>query len=675
MSKQPIRILLIDDDLTVLAILRYILEQEQYSILEASCGRQGLCCALAEQPDVILLDINMPDLSGFEVCKRLKANPDTADIPVIFLTAAGQEENEYQSFLEGAIDFLRKPVNRTPLCMRVKNVLSIHEAKKQLEQQARDLRIINGRLKESLIQQEQIRRNLLQRDQILCAINCVAKSFLQTQEWQEGIEHILDYLAQTVNCEQAYLKIFVPDLEVQPQYSWSRHGQARPFSWDLLATEKEISALLHKANPVLLPYAGLSPSLCNKLVQHKIHSALLLPVYVHGKIYGCLGFDSSTRERNWEDSLVRALMISADIFGTAIQRSLDSQERRQLAAALNAFADCVLMTDLKGCISYVNPATERVTGYLPHELLGRSFTEIQSFPDSSFAQVVEQVLHKGEWQAEVLNHHKDGSLYRELLKIVPVRSEDIAVNSLCIIKADQTEKKQLEAIAEAANLMENVGFIFSGIRHELGNPLNSMKMALSVLRRQIEQFSPTTVREFIDRSLSEVHRMEYLLYSLKNFNHFEEQQLVSEDLCAFVEQCRRLHEPSLKEKGIQLKLHYAEGPISALVDTRALHQVLLNLLTNAIHALEKTPNPMISIELLEKKRNFVQIIFRDNGCGFPESAKKQLFKPFFTNKINGTGLGLAIVKKMLTSMNCTVQMEGKEGEGATVVITLPKGKE
>jgi PAS domain S-box-containing protein len=676
MSSQPLRILLIDDDLTVLAILRYILEQEQYSILEASCGRQGLCCAQAEQPDLILLDINMPDLSGFEVCKRLKANQETSEIPIIFLTAAGQEENEYQGFLEGAIDFLRKPVNRTPLCMRVKNVLAIQEAKKKLEQQARDLRIINERLKEALIQQEHIRRNLLQRDQILCAINYVAKFFLQTQQWQDGIDHVLAYLAQTVNCEQAYLKIFSPSLGVQAQYSWSQHGQNRLLSLDLLMTEtrQDAKALFPNASPMILPNASLNPSLSKKLAQQKIHSALLLPVYVKDSIYACLGFDSSISKRNWESSLVRALMISTDIVGTAIQRTLDSQERHQLAAALNEFADCVVMTDPQGCILYANPATEKVTGYLPQDLLGCPFTEIQSFGESSFAEILEHILHQGEWQGEVFSRHKDGSLYRELLKIVPVHGEDRAINSLCIIKADQTEKKQLEAIAEAANLMENVGFIFSGIRHELGNPLNSMKMALSVLRRQVEESSPATVREFIDRSLSEVHRMEYLLYSLKNFNHLEEQHIVSEDLCTFLEQCRRLHEPSLQEKGIELKLLYETSPIYALVDSRALHQVLLNLLTNAIQAVEKNPQPMISIHVLHKKRNFVQILFQDNGCGFSEAVQGQLFKPFFTTKVNGSGLGLTIVKKMLTAMHCTVHMEGKEGKGASVLITLPKGE-
>ncbi|MCI5139579.1 MAG: sensor histidine kinase, partial [Candidatus Electrothrix sp. AR1] len=272
---------------------------------------------------------------------------------------------------------------------------------------------------------------------------------------------------------------------------------------------------------------------------------------------------------------------------------------------------------------------------------------------------------------DIKNRHKDGTFYDESVAIISVKGKGNKVNSFCIIKRDQTEKKRLESIAEAANLMDNVGFVFSGIRHELGNPLNSLKMAISVLLRQLEDLPLDKIKEFLDRSMGEIKRMEYLLYSLKNFNVLEEQELVLTDLAVFLENFKRFHGKDLSGNSVELEVHI-EANASSLVDERALHQVFLNLLTNSVNALQKTLTPRISIYLLRKDSHFAQIIFQDNGCGVPDQVRKQLFKPFFTTRAEGTGLGLTIVKKMLTSMNCTVSIEGrKTGKGTSIIITLP----
>jgi C4-dicarboxylate-specific signal transduction histidine kinase len=195
-------------------------------------------------------------------------------------------------------------------------------------------------------------------------------------------------------------------------------------------------------------------------------------------------------------------------------------------------------------------------------------------------------------------------------------------------------------------------------------------MAISVLLRQLDDLPQNKIKEFLDRSMREIKRMEYLLYSLKNFNILEEQELASTDLAIFLDNFKRVHEKDLEENGVKMEM-YIEASISSLVDERALHQVFLNLLTNSVNALQKTLTPLISIHLLRKDSHFAQIIFRDNGCGVPDQVRKQLFKPFFTTRAKGTGLGLTIVKKMLTSMNCTVSIEGETGKGTSIIITLP----
>ncbi len=677
MNTHSAYILTVDDEPIILTLLRQILEKEGHSVLEAATGHVALCLAKTEKPDLILLDINLPDRSGFEICHELKTDAATRNIPVIFLTAAEEDDAESRSFGEGAADFLCKPISRSRLCVRVKNVLQISAARERLELQARELATANQRFKESLIMQEQVRRNLLQRDQILCAVNYVAKSFLQTGHWQNIIHDVLAQLGQTVNCEHVYLRIFADGQTRQQNYVWSSKNYIPSrSSIDLLAPWRWPTALLKTGQPLISGTDSDLPEIMVALLEkHHIQSCLILPVYVEQTLYACLGFDCNLNKRAWDNSLVRAMIISTDIIGAAMRRTLESGERMRLAAAISYFADCVLMTDEEGSIFYANPASSNVTGWRPEELIGLNINEIQfeEIGQTSCAEMLQLARLHSEWRGEMRSRHKDGTLYDEEITVIPVQGVQGQASSFCIIKHDQTEKKRLEAIAGAANLMENVGFVFAGIRHELGNPLNSLKMALSVLLRHLDTLGREKMRDFLSRAMGEIGRMEHLLYSLKNFNHLERQKIKSVELAAFLENFKQLHEIELIQKGIQLDIIVVGAPIYGLVDERALHQVLLNLLINSIHALEKSNSPAIYIFLARKRRNVIQLRFQDNGCGLSQQIKKKLFTPFFSTRINGTGLGLTIVQKMLTAMNCTVTMDGREGEGAWLVVSIPEG--
>lgn len=237
---------------------------------------------------------------------------------------------------------------------------------------------------------------------------------------------------------------------------------------------------------------------------------------------------------------------------------------------------------------------------------------------------------------------------------------------------DITEKKRLESIAEAANLMDNLGYIFAGIRHEIGNPLNSVKMALSVLDKNLDRYPRQTIREFVDRSLGELSRVEYLLKALKNFSLFETPQMESVHMGTFMENFMSLVEEDFSRKRIHIFLDVPEEDIFASTDHRAFHQVMLNLLTNAADALPQVERPMIGIAV-DTTPGFVRIRVRDNGCGMTQEEQKNLFRPFFTSKPQGTGLGLVIVKKMLSKMNGTISIESSPLEGTAVTMTLPKG--
>jgi signal transduction histidine kinase/DNA-binding response OmpR family regulator len=237
---------------------------------------------------------------------------------------------------------------------------------------------------------------------------------------------------------------------------------------------------------------------------------------------------------------------------------------------------------------------------------------------------------------------------------------------------DITEKKRLEAIAEAVNLMDNLGYIFSGIRHEIGNPLNSVKMALSVLDKNLDRYPRQTIREFVSRSLGELSRVEYLLKAFKNFSMFETPKMENVNIGIFLENFKALVEEDFSRKRIHICLDAPSEDVFVSTDPRAFHQVMLNILTNAADALIQSERPIIDIAV-HKNSGFAQVQVRDNGCGMTADEHKNLFRPFYTSKPQGTGLGLMIVKKMLSKMNSTIRIESSHTEGTTVIMTLPEG--
>ncbi len=155
-------ILIVDDTPTNITILNELLGA--FRKLVATNGEKALELAAREIPDLILLDIEMPGMDGFEVCRRLKAAPGTSQIPVIFLTARTDKETTLAGFKAGARDFMTKPFNSDELLVRVGTQLDLAEARQKLETTIQQMEISSSLLKqqgEDLAKKNVIADNLL----------------------------------------------------------------------------------------------------------------------------------------------------------------------------------------------------------------------------------------------------------------------------------------------------------------------------------------------------------------------------------------------------------------------------------------------------------------------------------------------------------------------------------
>jgi two-component system, OmpR family, alkaline phosphatase synthesis response regulator PhoP len=129
----PGRILIVDDDAQNRQLLQAMLEPDGVVIEQAASGEEALSMIAKSPPDLILLDIMMPKLSGFEVCKRLRASPATRDVAVLMVTALDQPSDIERAVEAGTDDFLSKPINKSELLLRVRALLRARLYQRDLE--------------------------------------------------------------------------------------------------------------------------------------------------------------------------------------------------------------------------------------------------------------------------------------------------------------------------------------------------------------------------------------------------------------------------------------------------------------------------------------------------------------------------------------------------------------
>lgn len=138
-NRSDYKILIVDDVVSNVLLLKILLTNEKFQVCTANCGNMCIEQAKAEKPDLILLDVMMPDISGFDTAVILKKDPETKEIPIIFLTALNNPSDLVHGFQVGASDFLTKPFNKEELVIRVMHQITVVAAKRIIEKQNREL--------------------------------------------------------------------------------------------------------------------------------------------------------------------------------------------------------------------------------------------------------------------------------------------------------------------------------------------------------------------------------------------------------------------------------------------------------------------------------------------------------------------------------------------------------
>ena len=225
-NRSDYKILIVDDVMSNVLLLKILLTNEKFQVCTANCGNDCIEQARAEHPDLILLDVMMPDISGFDTAVIMKKDPDLKDIPIIFLTALNTPQDLVHGFQVGANDFLTKPFNKEELVMRVMQQISLVAAKRIIEKQNAELKAtLNNRDKMYSVIAHDLRSPLAS---IRMVLNLVMQSSSpetvgeelymlldQANRESEEVHDLLDNLLKWTKSQTGRLNVVLQNLDLE----------------------------------------------------------------------------------------------------------------------------------------------------------------------------------------------------------------------------------------------------------------------------------------------------------------------------------------------------------------------------------------------------------------------------------------------------------------------------
>ena len=236
-------VMIVDDQPANLRLLEEMLRRQGHEVRSFPLGRLALAAAMKNPPDLILLDIDMPEMNGYEVCERLRATRELSDIPVIFLSVLSETQDKVKAFLSGAADYISKPFQLEEVYARVKTHLKLHELQRALTGQ-------NERLEQAVAART---RELAEANQRLTILDHSKNEFLNliSHEFRTPLngllgvsELILDGMSSTAE-----------NRELQEMYEQSRRRILSILDDALLLTQIDVSGDLLRSAPVSLDAA------------------------------------------------------------------------------------------------------------------------------------------------------------------------------------------------------------------------------------------------------------------------------------------------------------------------------------------------------------------------------------------------------------------------------------
>nr|WP_320193135.1 response regulator [uncultured Desulfobacter sp.] len=555
------KVLIIDDEKYIRQSLAAHLEDNNYDVITAENGRQGLALITAEQPDLVLLDLRMPGMDGIDVLKHGKKI--LPDLPVIVISGANRIEDVITALRHGAWDYLEKPIKNF-------SVLD-HSINRALEKA--------GLIRENKAYQKNLESMVKER----------------TRELKDANTHLSDINARLHKIVETTQRL---------------HG----------CIEME-----HFGKKVLEEFAahmsatGGSLYLIEENGLRLVHS--IIPEHTPEFIPFPLPDDS--------------------VFKTILEKG-----------------QALLVRDI-----------EKKNVYLPSGWSGYINGSFLAFPLRE---------NSGNPIGVITLHDKHPPPFVDQDKEIGAILSSYCCETIRAIKAFQ-ESKRKEIQLQQAQKMEAIGTLAGGIAHDFNNILSGI-IGHAELARMNSDFN-SKAQKNIDQVLKGAWRAGEIVSQILTFSRQAESEMRPLKMYLIVKEAVKFLRSSIPST-----IHIIENVAAkdmVVADAAQIHQVVMNLCTNAYHAMKQTGGTLsISLRNAESREDlkeecifgeYIVLQIEDTGCGIDKKIMERIFDPYFTTKevSHGTGLGLAVVGSIVKKHNGIIKVNSQVGKGTVVNVFFP----
>jgi PAS domain S-box-containing protein len=612
--KEKINILIVDDKPTNLYALEQMLIKPGRNIISATSGREALSTVLNNEISLIILDVQMPEMDGFEIAQILKSNKRTSDIPIIFASAEKKDHHfVMKGFGEGALDYLQKPLDKEITEAKVSVLLKLHLQRKELVEKNASL--------------EKYALLINNSADIICIINAKTLKF---EESNNAFYSLMGYDAEEVKGSSL---LFYLTEDFRDKIEKLARDMREHFSFETqVYTKKHALRWLHWK---IVNKNGLWFSNARDITETKEVEEI--------KNY----LTAVVKQSN---DAIYLLNPHGDIisWNNGAESIYEFSEREALNMNILNIVPDFLINEAQDVITNV------MNGY-----------EVQSLETkriSKSGKIIEVLF-----SATVITDTDN------VLKSIAITEKDITEQKKSQLEISELNANLKKNVAQLEVINEELESFSYSISHDLRAPLRAINGYAQIILEEYQAGFDGELKRLFGVIQKNANRMGLLIDDLLSFSKLGRKELVkvSIDTNDMVKQIIREMQESVDGKTvINVKtLLPADG------DYTLVYQAFVNLISNAIKYSSKKDKPEIEINSFESGEEHIYYV-KDNGSGFNMDYADKLFGVFQRlhgdNEFEGTGVGLAIVKRVILKHRGRVWAESEVNKGATFYFSLPK---
>jgi two-component system, sporulation sensor kinase E len=646
-SDQKVNILMVDDHPENLLALEAVLTSPNYNLISAHSGKEALKCMLQHDFAVILLDVQMPGLNGFDTAKLIKAREKTKNIPIIFITAISQEmEHVHQGYSVGAIDYIFKPFQPETLKKKIEQFVKIHQNHQ-----------------ETIIQTDL--GHLLELNKVNKKLDRTTLNLRRTEALSKAISETITDTIVTFNNQGSILSV---NPAARTMFGYKAEE----------LVEKHVLTLFPKWEDEVLSDSSVSflstiRQSIGKIIEvvacRKDKSCFYADLLIASttieeeQIFVCTIRDVTERKQIEEvkkqrftnlEQIVEERTLELTKSNEKLQKEIE--ERKKIADHLFRTQErfrkifesspslMAILSQKDQTFMEVNANWTKYIGYSSDELINQKINS-KNFMDEATETYID--LNQKSRNKKIRYETKNGEVRSGLLSTewIDIHSEPC----MLVVLTDITDRVHLENEMYRLDRLNLIGEMAAGIAHEIRNPMTTVQGFLQLTRNKVDHLST----DIIDLMLEELNRANSIITEFLNLAKNKISLKKKQNLNTIIEALSPLIQAEAFRSNKQLTLELGECSDISL-DEKEIRQLILNIALNGLDAM--TSNGNLTIKTFQDNQTVVLQI-KDEGQGISPEVLSKLGTPFFTTKETGTGLGLAICYSVAKRHDAQIEIE------------------